>query len=108
MIAWLREARSPWEGAQIRQPLLPHVPHLLPGVWRGGAQWALPSTSVPNDLWPKSEVRDSLGKGVCKGCVPGRGAGASFCTSISCLVLEGGTVVFFSVAPKEKSDLIGN
>lgn len=88
--------------------LCSHVAPTSPQA-EGDARWALLSASVLNDQWPKSEVRESLGEGLSEG--PDSSAeerGASVCTSVSCLVLDGGIIVILSVVPEGKSDLMGN
>lgn len=90
VVAWLREAGPPGERAQAQAASVPRVLHFLPGG--RGCQWALPSACVLHDLWPQSEVRESLGKDVSKG-MDSRAevCGASVHTSVSCLGLDGGT-----------------
>lgn len=65
MVAWLREAGPPGERAQAQTASAPRVLHFLPAG--EGARGALPSACVLHDLWPQSEVRESLGEEVSKG-----------------------------------------
>lgn len=75
----------------------------------GGARWAMLSASVLNDLWPVSEVRESLGEGMSEGLDSwAEERGASVCTPVSRLVPGRGIIIILSVVPKGKSDLIGN